>query len=89
MDIHPDMVRQQMAEFDRAIIDNDCDLKRGDRVRFESSSDPYTKLQRGDLGTVTLVRTDPINGATVSVAWDSGSRLSMLLDEGDMLSVVH
>lgn len=46
----------------------------GKRVRFISTSDPYTRLRRGELGTVGFV--DDLG--TVHVNWDSGSSLGMI-----------
>lgn len=46
----------------------------GRRVRFVSSSDPYTRLRRGDEGTVTFV--DDMD--TVHICWDNGSTLGMI-----------
>ena len=54
------------------------DYRNGDRVALVLTDDPYTFLEPGDLGTV--VRTED---GVVDVHWDSGSTLSMLLDEGD------
>ncbi|MFG1952457.1 DUF4314 domain-containing protein [Micromonospora sp. NPDC048830] len=56
------------------------DYQEGDRVALEHTSDPYTRLRPGDEGTVR--RYDP-SGQVLDVEWDSGSRLSMLLDAGD------
>ncbi|MGY4898594.1 DUF4314 domain-containing protein [Micromonospora aurantiaca (nom. illeg.)] len=52
----------------------------GDRVALEHTSDPHTRLRPGDEGTVR--RYDP-DQRVLEVNWDSGSRLSMLLGEGD------
>jgi uncharacterized protein YodC (DUF2158 family) len=49
----------------------------GDRVRLLSTSDPYTKLQPGDEGTVTLVD----SMGTVHCKWDSGSGLGLIPGE--------
>lgn len=49
----------------------------GKRVRFVRSSDPYTRLRRGDEGTVTFV--DDME--TVHIRWDSGSNLGMIPGE--------
>ncbi|TQK44376.1 uncharacterized protein DUF4314 [Streptomyces sp. SLBN-118] len=54
--------------------------KRGDRIALVHTTDPHTDLTEGDEGTVT--RYDP-NLAQLNVTWDSGSTLSMLLDDGD------
>ena len=41
--------------------------------------DPYTKLQKGDLGTIKWQRLDDLWGDTVTaVNWDSGSTLSLI-----------
>ncbi|MEV7279694.1 DUF4314 domain-containing protein [Streptomyces sp. NPDC093111] len=54
----------------------------GDRIALVHTSDPHTDLKPDDEGTVlrynaTLDQLD--------ITWDSGSRLSMLLDEGDIV----
>ena len=50
-----------------------ADLK-GRRVRLEHTDDPYTQLQPGAEGTVTLV--DDLG--TVHVRWDDGSTLGLI-----------
>jgi hypothetical protein len=60
-------------------------FERGDRVVLEYTDDPHTKLRPGDEGTVT--RYAPGLGQ-LDVNWDSGSTLSMLLDEGDRVRLV-
>lgn len=50
---------------------------KGDRVEFIASSDPFTRLQSGDRGTVRFV--DDLG--TVHVDWDSGSGLGMVPGE--------
>ncbi|MFB7742458.1 DUF4314 domain-containing protein [Streptomyces sp. NPDC056132] len=54
--------------------------KRGDRVALVHTTDPHTSLTEGDEGTVRRYDTTL---AQLSVAWDSGSTLSLLLDDGD------
>jgi len=49
----------------------------GTRVRFISSSDPYTRLRAGEEGTVSVV--DSLG--TVHVDWDSGSTLGLIPGE--------
>jgi hypothetical protein len=51
--------------------------KKGDRVRLDHTSDPYTELRPGALGTVGHV--DSIG--TVHVRWDSGSNLGLVPGE--------
>lgn len=62
-------------------------VTRGDRVALVYTSDPHTKLVPGDQGTVTYTRHDGV-GRVVGVNWDSGSGLSILLDEGDAIERV-
>ena len=58
---------------------------RGDRVALERTDDPDTRLRPGDEGTVT--RYDPKLGQ-LDVRWDSGSTLSMLLNDGDRVRLI-
>ena len=58
---------------------------RGDRVALEHTGDPDTRLRPGDEGTVT--RYDPGLGQ-LDVRWDSGSTLSMLLNDGDRVRLI-
>jgi hypothetical protein len=60
-------------------------FERGDRVALEHTDDPHTRLRPGDEGTVT--RYAPGLGQ-LDVSWDSGSTLSMLLDEGDRVRLI-
>jgi hypothetical protein len=48
--------------------------KKGDRIALVHTTDSHTELKPGDEGTVHSI---------LSVSWDSGSTLSMLLDDGD------
>lgn len=60
----------------------------GERVELVRTNDSMTRLVPGARGTVTLVFDDAECGPIVSVAWDDGSRLSMLLGEGDLIKHV-
>ena len=51
--------------------------KVGDRVELVFTSDPYTKLEPGERGTVGFV--DGIG--TIHVNWDSGSFLGLVPGE--------
>jgi hypothetical protein len=55
--------------------------KPGDRVRLIHCTDPYTQLQPGLEGTVSLV--DALG--TVHVNWDDGSRLGIVEEAGDRI----
>jgi hypothetical protein len=59
--------------------------QRGDRIALEYTADPHTRLQPGDEGTVTSY--DP-KLSQLSVRWDSGSTLAMLLRDGDRIRVI-
>jgi hypothetical protein len=54
----------------------------GQRVALVHTTDLYTDLRPGDTGTV---RRHHPHRNTVDVDWDSGSRLSMCLDDGDRI----
>ncbi|MEW1658790.1 DUF4314 domain-containing protein [Streptomyces sp. NPDC093707] len=54
--------------------------KRGDRIALIHTTDPHTKLKPGDEGTV---RRFDASLSILYVDWDSGSTLSMLIDDGD------
>lgn len=54
--------------------------KKGDRVALVYTTDSHTDLKPGDEGTV---RRFDVNLAALSVNWDSGSTLSLLLEDGD------
>ncbi len=56
----------------------------GRRVRLVSCSDPYTRLQPGAEGTVTLV--DGVG--TVHVRWDDGHQLGLIHEAGDRWEVL-
>ncbi len=51
----------------------------GRRIKLIYSDDPYTKLKKGDLGTIKWERYDDLWGDdSISVNWDSGSTLSLI-----------
>ncbi|MDQ0602036.1 hypothetical protein QF037_006381 [Streptomyces canus] len=54
--------------------------KQGDRIALVHTTDAHTELEPGDEGTVRRFDTGL---SILSVNWDSGSTLSMLLDQGD------
>jgi len=49
----------------------------GDRVELIHTSDEFTNLKRGDLGTVGLID----DAGTVHVNWDNGSSLGLVPGE--------
>lgn len=66
--IHPDLLKQ-LREY----------YKPGTRVMLIRMNDPYTKLRRGDRGTVIYV--DDVG--TIHVNWDCGSTLGVVYGEDE------
>lgn len=65
------------------------DYTRGQRIELSHTTDPRTELRPGDQGAVReLHPADAIGGRRLDVDWDSGSTLTMLLDEGDSVRPV-
>jgi hypothetical protein len=56
--------------------------QRGDRIVLVHTSDPHTRLVPGTAGTVTGYDT---RFGQLAVAWDDGSTLAMLLNDGDQV----
>lgn len=54
---------------------------KGKRIQLVRTSDPYTRLRPGAMGTIVHERVDGIGGHTVSVNWDDGSTLALILGE--------
>jgi hypothetical protein len=48
------------------------------RITLVSTTDQYTKLRKGDQGTLLSRRIDPWGDEVISVNWDSGSSLSLV-----------
>ncbi|MFI7075075.1 DUF4314 domain-containing protein, partial [Micromonospora sediminicola] len=57
----------------------------GQRIALVHTSDPHTRLRPGDTGTV---RRHDQRQNIIEVTWDSGSTLSMCLDDGDRIAPV-
>ena len=55
----------------------------GKRVRLNHTSDSYTKMCGGELGTISFV--DDIG--TIFIDWDCGSKLGMVFGE-DSISII-
>ena len=51
------------------------------RIRLGRTSDPYTSLTDGSLGTKVGEYIDPWGSRTVRVKWDNGSNLSLIEGE--------
>jgi len=62
-------------------------LKKGDRIKLVLTTDKYTELEPGALGTVSSVNKTPWE-RQISVDWDSGSKL-MLLEGIDKYELVQ
>ena len=63
-----------MDESDRSGSPPSDSARQGRRIRLISCDDPYTQLEPGTQGIITLV--DGLG--TVHVAWDDGSRLGLI-----------
>ena len=57
----------------------------GQRVRLVRTSDPYTRLQLGEEGTVQFV--DDLG--TLHVKWDSGSSLGLVPGEDSWTTITE
>jgi len=53
------------------------------RVELLATSDPYTELRAGSLGTKVMEYIDPWGYRTIVVKWDNGSNLSLIEGSGD------
>jgi hypothetical protein len=51
----------------------------GKRIRLPFTSDPYTTLKDGDLGTVTDIN-ELTEFTQIGVKWDNGHRLMLIKD---------
>ena len=60
------------------------DQLNGKRIELISTSDPYTELKPGDLGTVDFV--DDLG--TIHITWDNGSQLGLVPGE-DQYKIVE
>lgn len=70
-------LRHRRTELQRLVslmLESFWNLRKGDRIKLISTDDPYTKLQAGDLGTIS--RIDAVG--TIHVNWDSGSNLGLI-----------
>lgn len=59
----------------------------GERIKLVSTSDPYTRIRKGDLGTVTQEPYDNAGSMCIGVDWDNGSSLSLVEGEDSWVSV--
>lgn len=67
------------AELELRGGDADDDLRPGERVEISRTIDPFTRLRPGDRGTLATDGPGMAHGA-----WDSGSRLAMVLRGHDV-----
>jgi hypothetical protein len=59
------------------------DFSPGDRVELVATTDPYTRLQPGDRGTISRVTDHP--EPSIDIHWDDGSALTILPGTGDRI----
>ena len=60
------------------------DQLKGKRIELISTTDPYTELKPGDLGTVDFVD----DMGTIHINWDNGSQLGLVPGE-DQYKIVE
>ncbi|MDD3897692.1 MAG: DUF4314 domain-containing protein [Syntrophomonadaceae bacterium] len=70
--IHPDMLNSLRSYYPP-----------GTRVELVRMEDPYTKLNPGDLGSVSTID----DTGTVFVDWDSGSTLGVVFGEDQIRKI--
>ena len=61
----------------------------GKRIQLINSNDPYTKLKHGDLGTIEYVIKNTMIEDQISVQWDSGSNLMLLVGLDEYIILDH
>jgi hypothetical protein len=59
------------------------------RIQLVKTLDPYTKLKPGDLGTIEYVIKNTIIEDQISVQWDNGSNLMMLVGLDEYIVLDH
>lgn len=58
------------------------------RIQLIKTNDPYTELKPGDLGTVEyVIRNSEAIGDQVSIQWDNGSNLMLIIGEDQFLII--
>lgn len=72
-------VDQNQSKFESYPENWDFSLS-GKRIQLVKTLDPYTELKPGDLGTIEyLIKNNGIVEDQISVQWDKGSNLMMLV----------
>lgn len=59
----------------------------GERIKLVQTSDPYARIRKGDLGTVTREPYDNAGSMCIGVDWDNGSSLSLVEGEDSWVSM--
>lgn len=59
------------------------------RIQLVKTLDPYTELKPGDLGTIEYVIKNNMIEDQISVQWDNGSNLMMLIGLDDYIILDH
>ena len=59
------------------------------RIQLVQTHDPYTKLKPGDLGTIEYVIKNTLIEDQISVQWDNGSNLMMLIGLDEYIILDH
>jgi len=61
----------------------------GKRIQLINSNDPYTKLKPGDLGTIEYVIKNTMIEDQISIQWDNGSNLMLLVGLDEYIVLDH
>ncbi len=59
------------------------------RIQLVKTLDPYTDLKPGDLGTIEYVIKNTLIEDQISVQWDNGSNLMMLVGLDEYIVLDH
>jgi len=59
------------------------------RIQLVKTLDPYTDLKPGDLGTIEYVIKNDLIEDQISVQWDNGSNLMMLIGLDEYIILDH
>ena len=59
----------------------------GERIKLVSTSDPYTRIRKGELGTITRDLYENGGVMCIGVDWDNGSSLSLVEGEDSWVTV--
>jgi hypothetical protein len=59
----------------------------GERIKLVGTSDPYTRIRKGELGTITRDLYENGGVMCIGVDWDNGSSLSLVEGEDSWVTI--